>query len=65
MIRYILNDLNPVELTCCPFMISVDKRSESCETLLMTYLQKYVLSKMKDVNVRNETKIMIKHISCD
>ena len=34
-------------------------------TLLITYLQKYVLSKIKDGNVGNEAKILIKHISCD
>ena len=41
--------------------------------LLMTYLQKYILSKTKDVNVKtfniitriNEAKTMVKHISCD
>ena len=39
----------------------------------MTYLQKYVLSKTKDINVKafniitriNEPKTLIKHISCD
>ena len=39
----------------------------------MTYLQKYILSKTKDVNVKtfniitriNEAKTMVKHISCD
>ena len=39
----------------------------------MTYLQKYTLSKTKDVNVKtfniitriNEAKILVKHISCD
>ena len=39
----------------------------------MTYLQKYVISKTKDINVKafniitriNEPKTLIKHISCD
>ena len=33
MIRYILNGLNRVELTYCPFMISVDECSESCNSV--------------------------------
>ena len=40
MIRPTLTDLNPVELNYHQFLISLDKRSGSCN-LLITYLQKY------------------------
>ena len=33
MIRPTLKDLNPVELKCYPFMISLDKCSGSCDDL--------------------------------
>ena len=55
MTRSTLNDLNPVELNCYTFMISLDKCSVPCKT--------------KEVNVKifnmitniNEAKTLVKH----
>ena len=62
MVRPTLIDLNPVELKYYPFMISLNKCTESC-----------VPKETKDLNVKafnkitnkNEAKAMTKHISCD
>ena len=70
MIRPTLLDLNPVELRYYPFMISLDKYSESCNILLPKIC---VPKKTKDISVKacnmiakkNEAKTMTKHISCD
>ena len=42
MVKPTLIDLNPVELKCYLFIISLDKYSEK---VAMSYLQKYVLQK--------------------
>ena len=41
MVRTTLDDMNPVELKCYPFMISLKK----CTGIVMCYLQKYVFQK--------------------
>ena len=68
IIRLTLIDLDPVELKYYPFMITINIME-----VAMSYRQKYVLKKTKDINVKafnmitnkNEAKTMIKHISCD
>ena len=70
MVRPTLIDLNLVELKYYPFMISLDKCSESCNVLSPKIC---VPKKTKDINVKvfnmmankNEAKTMTKHISCD
>ena len=61
-------DLNPVELTYYPILISLDKCPRSC----MSYQQKYVFETQKTnvkafnmITNKNEAKTMTKHISCD
>ena len=70
MIRLTLIDLNPVELKHCPFMITLDECSGSCNVLS----SKICVSKeTKDINVKafemitnkNEAKAMARYISCD
>ena len=68
IIRLTLIDLDPVELKYYPFMITINIME-----VAMSYRQKYVLKKTKDINVKafnmitnkNEAKTMTKHISCD
>ena len=70
MVRPTLIDLNPVELKCYPFMISLDKCSGSCNVLSSKIC---VPEKAKYINVKAfnmitnkiEAKTMAKHISCD
>ena len=70
MIRLTLIDLSPVELKYYPFMISLDKCSESCNVLSPKLC---VPKETKDINVKafnmitnkNKAKTMTKHISCD
>ena len=73
MIRPIIIDLKPVELTYYPFMISLDKCSGICNSLDDLSTKIYVPSKTNDVNVkifkmitiRNEAKTLVRHISYD
>ena len=73
MIRPFLIDLNSVDLNYYPFMVSLDKCSENCNSVNDLSMRTCVLSKTKDVNVkvlnmittRNEGKTMVKHISFD
>ena len=68
-----LIDLNPVELKYYPFMISLHKCSESCNSVDDLSTEICVPSKTKKVNVkvfntitnRNGDKLMVKHISFD
>ena len=70
MIRPTVIDLNPAELKCYTFMISLDKCSGSCNVLS----QKICVPKgTKEIYVKafnmitnkNEAKAMTEHISCD
>ena len=70
MVRPTLIDINPVELNYNPFMISLNKRTGSCNVLS----PKICVSKeTKDINVKkfnmitnkDEAKVMTEHISCD
>ena len=63
------------ELKYYPFMISLDKCKGSCNTLSEISDRMYVSNKTKDVNLnvfnmitkrkKNESKTLIKHISCE
>ena len=71
--RSTLIDLNPVVLNYYPFMISLDKCSESCYTVndLSTKIcvpnkTKYVNGNVFNIITRvNEAKMLLKLISCD
>ena len=68
MVRPTFIDLNPVELTYYPFMISLNKCSGNCNVLSPKIC---VLKESKDINVnasniitnKNEAKTMTEHIS--
>ena len=68
-----LIDLNPVELKCYPFMISLDEFSGSCNFAKGLSAKICFPSKTKDVNVKvfniitnkNEAKTIASRISCD
>ena len=68
-----LIDLNPVELDYCPFMISLDKCSGSCNAVDELSTKICAPSKTKDVNDKvlnmitrtNVAKTLVNHISCD
>ena len=70
MVRPILIDLNPVELKYYPYIISLDKCSESCNVLSPKIC---VPNETKDIDVKafniitnkNEAKEITKHISRD
>ena len=70
IVRPTLIDLNPIELKYYPFMISLDKCTESCNVLSP---KTCVPKETKDINVKvfniitnkNEVKILTKHIPCD
>ena len=70
MVRPTLIDLNPVELKYYPFMISLDKCSESCNVLPPKIC---VPKETKHLNVtvftmitnENEAKAMTEYVSCD
>ena len=70
MINSFLIDLNLAELKYCPFMISSDKCSGSCNSIDDLSTKICVPSKTKDINVqvqyetnKNEAKTLVKHIS--
>ena len=73
MIRPTVIDLNPVELNYYPFMVGLDKYSESWNSVDDLSGKICVPNKTNDVNVKacdmvtnkNETTTMLKHISCD
>ena len=73
MIRPAFIDLNPVELNCYPFMISLDNCSGSCNSVDDLSTKICVLSETRDMNIEvfnmitneNEAKTMAKNISCD
>ena len=70
MVRPALIDMNPVELKYYPFMVSIDKCTGGCNVLSPKI---YIPKETKDIYIKafkmvtnkNETKAMIKHISCD
>ena len=70
MIRPTLIDLNPVELKYYQLMISLDKRTGSCNVLSPKIC---LLKETKDINVKtfniitnkNEAKTIAKHVSCE
>ena len=70
MVRPTPINMNPVELRCYPFMISLNKCSGSCNVL---YLKISVPKETKDINVKafniianiNEAKAMTERLSCD
>ena len=51
MDRPTLIDINSVELKYCPFMISLNKCTGSCN-VVMSYLQKYVFQKKQNIIVK-------------
>ena len=67
-----LNDLNPVKLNYCQFMTSLNKFSESCNSVDDLSTKLYVPSKTKDRNIKvfnvitnkNKAKSMVKRILC-
>ena len=69
MVAPTLIDLNPVELKCYPFMISLDKCTASCNVLSPKI---YIPKQTKDINVKvfntiankNEAKTMTKQCKC-
>ena len=72
LIRPTLINLNHIELNCCPFMISLNKYSGCCRVPDDVFANRYVRSETSiDVKVFimlkrvNETKTLVKHISCD
>ena len=70
MVRSTLIDMNPNELKCYPFMISLNKCTRSCNVLSSKIC---LAKKTKDPNVksfnmvtnRDEALAMTKHVSCD
>ena len=70
MIRPTHIEFNTFELKYYPFMISSDKCTESCNVLSKKIC---VPKETKDINIKafnmikneNETKAMLKHISCN
>ena len=70
MVRPTLTNFNLVELKYCPFKISLNKCSGSCDVLSPKIC---VLKEKKDINAKafnmiinkNEAKAMTEHISCD
>ena len=52
MIRPTLIDLNPVEFNYYPLMISLDKCSGSCNSVVDLPTKIRILSKTKDINVK-------------
>ena len=70
MVRPTLIGLNPVDLKYYPFMISLNKCTESCNVLSPKIC---VPREKKEINVKafnmitnkNEAKALIEHISCD
>ena len=69
MVRTILMDLNPVELKYYPFMISLNKRTGSCNVLTSKICvpkeTKYINIKAFNITNKNEAKAMTEHTSCD
>ena len=73
MVRPTLINLNFIELTYYPFMISLDKCNGSCNAVEDLSMQIYVPSETKDINIKvfnmttiiNESKTLTRHISCD
>ena len=69
MVGPVLIDMNPVDLKCYPFMVSLNKCAGSCNTLS----SKICVPKKRDINVKafnmiankNESKAMTERISCD
>ena len=69
MTRSTLNDLNPVELNCYTFMISLNKCSRSSNAIDDLSTKICVPCKTKEVNVKifnmitniNEAKTLVKH----
>ena len=65
--------MNYVDISCSPFMVSLDKCSGSCNVADGLSRKTCVLSKINDVNVKvfntitrtDESKTFVKHISCD
>ena len=70
MVRPTLTDLNPVELNCYAFMISLDKRNGSCYAADNLSTKICIPSKTKGVNVKvvniikrmNKAKTLLEHI---
>ena len=70
MVRPTLIDMNPNELKCYPFVISLSKCAGSCNVLSTKIC---VPKETKDINVKafniittkNKAKAMTEHISCD
>ena len=70
MVRPILIDMNPVDLKYYPFIISLNKCTESCNVLSPNIC---VPKETKHINVKafnmitnkHEAKTMTEHISCD
>ena len=52
MVKTTLIDLNPIELSCYLFVISVDKCSGSCISVDDLSTKICILSKPKDINVK-------------
>ena len=70
MVRPTLIDLNPVELKYYPFMISLDKCSESCNVLSPKICVPKETKHLNDtvftmITNKNEAKAMTKYVSCD
>ena len=65
--------LNPIELNCYPFIISLEKCNRSCNAVCNLYMKICVLSETKDVNIKvfnkirkiNEAKTVAKYVSSD
>ena len=64
MIRPTLVDLNPVELKQYPFIISLDKCTESCNVFQKKQKPQMLKHLIWEQN-KNEVKLMAEHISCD
>ena len=70
-IKFFLVDLNPLELKCYPFIITLDNVAKAV-ILLIKYLAELVFQTKKIVNLNdfnlatkaNESKKVIRHISC-
>ena len=69
--RLTLIDLNPAELNCYPFMMSLDKCNGSCDAVDDLHAKIYLWSEAKGVNVKvlnmitriSEAKALVKHLS--
>ena len=72
MMRPTLFDINLIELSYFPFMISLDKCHESCNVVDDLSTKIYVLSQTKHLTLKlfniitriNEAKTLVKHFSC-